>query len=119
MPKAGVAREMRECAGFVFPSSAETFGCVLMEAMACGCPVLTTRVGGIPAVVRDGEGIFVEVGDVEAIADGMRMLLRGDHCLPLGDIAEGVRERFSRQVVGQLLHDAYLRATGLREEDGR
>ena len=119
MDKVNVAEEMRNCAGFVFPSSAETFGCVLMEAMACGCPVLTTRVGGIPAVVRDGEGIFVEVGNIDAIAEGMKTLLSGDHSLPLQTIAEEVRNRFSRNVVGKMLHSAYRRALGISEDNHR
>lgn len=71
-----------------------------MEAMACGCPVLTTRVGGIPAVVRNGEGLFVDVGDIAAIADGMKSMLRGEHGLDTERISTTAVERFSREVVG-------------------
>lgn len=56
----------------VLPSSYETFGRVLVEAMAVGCPVVAHRVGGIPEVVSDGEtGRLVEVGDVVGMADAI------------------------------------------------
>jgi glycosyltransferase involved in cell wall biosynthesis len=47
----------------------EVFGYVIAEAMACGKPLIGTRVGGIPELVRDGEtGFVVRRGDTEAIA---------------------------------------------------
>ncbi len=112
LPKHLVAGEMRNSRGLIFPSSSETFGCVLMEAMACGCPVLTTQVGGIPAVVRNGEGLFVNVGDIAAIADGMIRMLRGEHGLNTEQISITAFERFSREVVGMKLHYIHKWASG-------
>lgn len=112
LPKHLVAGEMRNSKGLILPSSSETFGCVLMEAMACGCPVLTTRVGGIPAVVRNGEGLFVDIGDIEAIADGMIRMLSGEHGLNTERISTTAAERFSREVVGMKLHCIHKWASG-------
>jgi N-acetyl-alpha-D-glucosaminyl L-malate synthase BshA len=54
----------------LLPSELESFGLVALEAMACEVPVIATRVGGIPEVVRDGvDGFLHEVGDVQAMAD--------------------------------------------------
>ncbi len=54
---------------FVFPSRLETFGRVLLEAMAAGLPVVTTGCTGCRDVVAGGEyGRMVDVGDVEALA---------------------------------------------------
>jgi glycosyltransferase involved in cell wall biosynthesis len=109
--KSELASWMRKAKGFVFPSEFETFGCALMEAMASGCPVITTHVGGIPSVVRDrNEGILVEVGDIQAIADGMLRCIDDTHGLPLAEIADTTKKRFSHESVGRLLLDVYERA---------
>ncbi|NLP06185.1 glycosyltransferase family 4 protein [Candidatus Fermentibacteria bacterium] len=120
VPKTEIADILRRCRGFVFPSSAETFGCALMEAMACGCPVLTTRVGGIPHVAREGEGIFVEAGDIGAIAEGMIALLDGTHGLDTDAVARSVLERFGRPAVGRIIHCYHLAAvSGSNPENHR
>jgi glycosyltransferase involved in cell wall biosynthesis len=54
----------------------EVFGFTIAEAMACGKPVIATRVGGIPELVQDGRtGFLVPRGDVAKIADRILMLL--------------------------------------------
>ena len=51
-------------------SESESFGMTIAEAMACEVPVVATRVGGIPEVVRDGvDGILSPVGDIQAMAE--------------------------------------------------
>jgi len=54
----------------LMPSQTESFGLAALEAMACEVPVIATRVGGLPEVVREGEtGYLVELGDIEAMAE--------------------------------------------------
>jgi glycosyltransferase involved in cell wall biosynthesis len=61
---------------FVCPSLLETFGTVNLEALACGTPVIATRVGGIPDVVKDGvNGILVPPNDPLALASALQKLL--------------------------------------------
>jgi glycosyltransferase involved in cell wall biosynthesis len=58
------------------PSLSEAFGIVILEGMAMGLPVVGTRVGGIPEVIRDGEtGILVPPRDVPALAQACKYLL--------------------------------------------
>lgn len=64
----------------VLPSLFEGTPNVLLESMACGVPVIATRVSDNARIVRDGEtGYLVELGDVEALADKMFTLLTHPH----------------------------------------
>jgi len=54
---------------FLLPSESESFGLSALEALASGVPVIGTRAGGLPEVVRDGEtGFLCEVGDIDGMA---------------------------------------------------
>ena len=60
----------------VLPSYYESFGMVALEAMACGSPVIASRVGGLVTTVRDGvTGFLVPDGDVEALAERIAALV--------------------------------------------
>jgi L-malate glycosyltransferase len=74
---------MESPAGFIaradvllLPSASESFGLVALEALACATPVVASRVGGLPEVVRHGvDGYLEAVGDVEAMAERVLELL--------------------------------------------
>ena len=75
----------------VLPSHYESFGMVALEAMACGSPVVASRVGGLTTTVRDGvTGFLVPEGDVTALAGRLEALL-GDPDLRWRLGREGVR----------------------------
>src|SRR5262249_53438233 len=79
----------------LLPSQLESFGLVALEAMACEVPVIATRVGGIPEVVRDGvDGYLYEVGDVQAMADGCLSVL--DNPKVRYKLGKAARERATR-----------------------
>ncbi|MFQ6118111.1 MAG: glycosyltransferase, partial [Candidatus Bipolaricaulia bacterium] len=79
---------------FLLPSEQESFGLAVLEAMSCAVPVVATRVGGLPEVVRDGEdGYLVDVGDVAALAERGIKLLSDD----------ALRERMGQQARQRVL----------------
>lgn len=64
---------------FLLPSEMESFGLAALEAMSCEVPVVASRVGGVPEVVRDGEnGFLVEVRDVAEIAKKSLIILKDE-----------------------------------------
>ena len=72
---------------FTFPSFLEIFGIVNLEAMACGIPIVASKIGGVPDVVKDDEnGLLVPPKDSEALADAVIYLLKN----------EDVRERMGK-----------------------
>jgi glycosyltransferase involved in cell wall biosynthesis len=59
---------------FVFPSLYEGFGLPVLEAMACGCPVITTNASSLPEVAGEA-GVLVPPGDSRALAQALQRVL--------------------------------------------
>jgi glycosyltransferase involved in cell wall biosynthesis len=74
---------------FAYPSLWEGFGLPVLEAMACGTPVLASDVSSLPEVAGDA-AVLVSPTDVEAIADGLTRLL-DDAALRADLVARGLR----------------------------
>jgi len=67
---------LQQCDLFLQPSGMESFGLAALEALACGVPVVGSRVGGVPEVVKDGSlGLLCEPGDVSGMAKAVLSLL--------------------------------------------
>ena len=78
LPGGDVARWMQESDIYLLPSLMEQAGYVLLEAQAAGLPVVATRVGGVPEMVREGKSaLLVEAGDVQGTIDALQRLV--DH----------------------------------------
>jgi N-acetyl-alpha-D-glucosaminyl L-malate synthase BshA len=71
---------------FLLPSETESFGMAALEALASEVPVIATRAGGLPELVKDGEvGYLLEVGDVEGMAArGLEILTNPELRLRMG-----------------------------------
>ena len=91
--QAQVLKRMSSAWVTVVPSRAEAFGLVNVESMSMGTPVVASRVGGIPDIVRDGvDGFLVPPGDPEALAEKLAILL-GDRELR-EQMGRNARDRF-------------------------
>lgn len=100
---------------FVLPTHSEAFGQVFTEAMAMGLPVLATRVGGIPEIVKDGEhGWLVEPGDVNALREKLLMIskMNRSELSAMGEKNSAyVSKAFSWESVTQQYEEVYKRFT--------
>ncbi len=76
VPHEAVPRFLQQLSVFAMPSRAESFGVAALEAQACGVPVVASRVGGLPEVVRHDEtGLLVPPDNPQALAEAIAALL--------------------------------------------
>ena len=120
VPQAALRDYMRMCRVLVLPSLSEGLPRVLIEAMACGKPVIGTNVGGIPSLIHDGvNGFLIPPNDPEALAEKLIYLLSNeDKAVRMGAKGrEFVTQTFSteRYVEGYAsVLDASARLLGLK-----
>jgi glycosyltransferase involved in cell wall biosynthesis len=114
LSKPRLAELMRRAAVLVLPSQFETQSCVLLEAMACGTPVVATPVGDIPYFVGTDQGILIDPGDIPALAAAIKAILGGTRTFDPALLAASVARTFSKVTVGRLLHEEHALAAGLR-----
>jgi glycosyltransferase involved in cell wall biosynthesis len=84
-----VAEAMRHCSVFVLPSRNEGLGCVYLEAMSCGKPVIGCRGQGIEEVIEHGKnGWLIAVDGLEQLVQGLSALLGSSElCTRIGTAA--------------------------------
>jgi N-acetyl-alpha-D-glucosaminyl L-malate synthase BshA len=95
---------------FLIPSQSESFGLAALEAMACGLPVISSSVGGLPELVRHNEtGFIAEIGDVDRMAKYALELLSNNKKYKL--FSENSRQRavdkFDKSIVVPLYEEYY------------
>lgn len=93
----------------------EAFGLVILEAMACGKPVIASRLDGIPELFNHGEqGLLTTAGDVAALAEAMqRVLSNAGLRQRLGNAGRlHVGRYFTRELMAERTHSVYLKLCG-------
>ena len=100
------------------PSLTESFGLVALEAMACGTPVVGTRVGGLQTVIENGEsGLLVPAGDYRALAEAIaRVLMDARLRIHLAHGARDRAEHFTWERVGDRIVELYDRVRAEHRE---
>jgi N-acetyl-alpha-D-glucosaminyl L-malate synthase BshA len=102
---------------FLIPSNRESFGLSALEALATGVPVVGSRAGGLPEVVREGEtGALCEVGDVEGMArEAVAMLSDDARWSAMSTLAAAdARQRFAREAIVPKYEAVYEDAVAAR-----
>lgn len=102
-----VRRELLAADALAIPSYYETFGVVVIEALACGKPVIATRCGGPEGLIDDTNGLTVPPGDPGLLADALtRMRQQYDSYDPV-ILRRDCLVRYSRRAVAGQLREKY------------
>ena len=117
-----IVRYYQTSAVCVVPSLYEPGGTVAFEAMACGCPVIASRVGGLEEVIQDRQtGLLIPPGNAAALADGLIELLQQDQRRQeiSQQALESMQKQFDINIIARQTVDAYARAITVFKADQR
>ena len=114
LPHAAVAAEMRQATALVSFSRAETFGCVLLEARACGRPVVGVRAGSVPELFEPAGayGLLVDANDEAALATALAAVLAQPEAFDPARLRADAAARCGPAEVGRAFGVLYARILG-------
>lgn len=93
---------------FVMPSVYETFGVSLIEALACGKPVISTSSGGPNDIVTNDNGYLVPVNDAFELELAMKKMLKNHHLFDQQKISASATEKYSSKEIAKRFSELYL-----------
>lgn len=111
MPQAELASWLRKSDALILYSRYETFGCVIIEANACGIPVIVPDTPLMQELVQDGlNGLLVQPGSASALADALERYSQCKNNFSKSRIASAAAERYNFTRVGKQIADIYFRS---------
>lgn len=114
LPRQNLAAEYQAADMLAFPTLCDGFGLVIQEAMCCGTPVMTTRCGGGPECIDDGEdGWLIPDRSVDAIVEVLRWAAtHRERAFEMGQAARRRAERWTWRQAGETLVSAFCEQPG-------
>ncbi|WP_241673147.1 glycosyltransferase family 4 protein [Lacisediminimonas profundi] len=100
-----LARLLASCDALVHPGDGETFGLIVLEAMASGIPVVGVRSGGVAELIDDSCGVLADPNHTGSLAQGIRRLYARD----MAAMGHAARARVSRLYDWQVIMPQFLR----------
>ena len=104
-----VAERMQQASAFLLFSRFENLPCVILEALCCGLPVISSNVGGIAEVINESNGILLESEDVSALTAAMKNMMDTYSEYKREKISENASKLFSYRKVGSMYNAVYER----------
>ena len=107
VPYGQVAKEMQSSSALILFSRYENLPCVILEALCCGLPVISSRVGGVAEVIDDNNGILVNSDSVEELSEAMINIIENYHKYDRSSIATNAMELYNFDTIGNTYLDIY------------
>lgn len=107
IPYDQVAVELRKSSSLVMFSFYENLPCAILEALCCGLPIIATKVGGIPEIIRNENGILINVGKETELLNAMKEMIRNYNSYDHGQISREATELYSYEAIGKKIVDIY------------
>jgi glycosyltransferase involved in cell wall biosynthesis len=102
-----VKKEMMKCNVFVLSSLTETFGVVLIEALSCGKPVISTKSGGPDDIITRDNGILITVNDDQDLSKAMREIYDNYHLYNSNKIRQDCLNKYGSNAITDQLINLY------------
>lgn len=108
-----VARFMRQSNCLILFSQTENMPCVILEALCCGLPVITSNVGGINEVVDEENGLFVPEYNTESLQQTMTKMYENYQMYNRKNIADKAKSNFAYNIIGAEIFLKYKEVNSL------
>lgn len=107
LPQNEVAAILQQSHAFILFSNYENMPCAIAEALCCGLPIIGTKVGGIPEIITDKNGILIDAKDEDALVNSMLTITSNYHKYNNKCIADDAYKTFCYEVIGKEIANIY------------
>lgn len=104
---AQVGVELKKASAMVLFSFYENLPCVILESLCCGLPVIATRVGGIPEIIQDDNGLLVDAGNEQQLLQAMKTVIEKEGTYDRKKISDEAAARYAYEKVGKDIFNIY------------
>ena len=107
-----VAENMKNSDAFILFSKYENMPCVILEALCCGLPIISSSVGGIATVVNKTNGLLVESENEEQLYEAIILMMKNYHQYDTKSISENAISAYNYKHIGKQTDEIYLETLG-------
>lgn len=102
-----VAVQMQKASALLLFSRFENLPCVILEALCCGLPVISSRVGGVAEVIDKENGLLVKSENIQQLVNAMECMIDSYHDFDKAKIADNASALFNYNAVGKAIFENY------------